>query len=55
MRSVQINDIPKYDYRLLDLILSTHKPNKPRSDEELDREFDKDLGVYSYPRYKKKS
>ena len=42
MRSVQINDIPKYDYRLLDLILSTHKPNKPRSDEELDREFEEE-------------
>ena len=42
MRSVQINDIPKYDFRLVDLILSTNKPTEPRSDDEIDREFDKE-------------
>ena len=42
MRSVQLNDIPKYDHRLLDLILSADKPTKPRSDDEIDREFDKE-------------
>ena len=42
MRSVQINDIPKYDHRLLDLLLSAAEQTEPRSDEEIDREFDKE-------------